>query len=374
MMNPPRVLILLIALIALCGVVSAYQLVLDAPREIQVGMPLIVTGTTNLPAGTSTEMTFSLVEYTQTLINTQPVTIQGEKEFKVKFDTAGLKKGTYKVEIKSSRELSSDSQTIKVVQLIDRSDEIQLTSSQKQDFTGSLIIAGSAPKDGAAGIQIQVSDENGNTVFGPEYVPTTKEGAFSKKITIPSPGAYDVAFSDAKGLIGTFQFTSVRIATVAPSVTSITPAETEIVPGDETISATSFASREKPAYFSVATNKGPVKIYTSTGIDWVVEYSVDGVTILKVNDRGTTSAEQVAIDGNGETVHVKVYPYYGEGNVTLYADNAGKILIETGAAPVFGDTRSTPTAAPTKSPLAPLTIIGGVIVSAGIAAWHCRRG
>ena len=373
MMNPPRALILIIALTALCGAVTAYQLVLDAPEEIQVGMPLIVTGTTNLPAGTSTEMTFSLVEYTQTLINTQPVTIQGEKDFKVKFDTAGLKKGTYKVEIKSSRELSSDSRTIKVVQLIDRSDEIQLTSSQKQDFTGSLNIAGSAPRNGAAGIQIQVSDENGDTVFGPEYVTTTKEGAFSKKITIPSPGLYDVAFSDAKGLIGTFQFTSVRITTVAPTVTSITPVETEIIPGDETVAATSFASREKPAYFSVTTRKGPVKIFTSTGMDWVVEYSVDGITVLKVNDRGTTSAEQVTIDGNGETVHVKVYPYYGEGNVTLYADNVDKILINAGASSVFGDTRSTPTPAPTKSPLAPLTIIGGVLVSAGIAAWHSRR-
>lgn len=367
------ILLALIALLTLCGTVSAYYLTLEAPKEIQVGMPLIITGSTNLPAGTSTDMTFSLVEYTQTQIDKQPVTIQGDKNFKVKFETAGLKKGTYKIELLASRELSSDSQTMKVVQLIDRSDEVQLTSSQKQDFTGSLILAGTAPKNGDAGIQIQVSNENGDTIYGPEFIPTTKEGVFSKKIPIPSAGKYDVTFSDGKGLIGTFLFTSIKAVTIVPTVTSITPVDTQPVPGENTLSASSFASREKPAYFSVTPRKGPVKIYTSTGTDWVIEYSADKSNVVKVNDYGSTSPEKVQIDGNGEPVAFKIYPYYGEGTVTLYGDNVEKIRLDESLSGQFGSSTRVPTPTTTKSPLSVVSLLFACTVSIMIAVWKGKK-
>ena len=54
-----KVFILTILLILLAGTVSAYEITLDCPAQLQRGELLVVKGTTNLPAGTSFNVLFS---------------------------------------------------------------------------------------------------------------------------------------------------------------------------------------------------------------------------------------------------------------------------------------------------------------------------
>ena len=102
------------------------------PQKLPVGAPLPVTGTTTLPVGTTFDLSFSSSGQTSNQISSIPVTVGDDKGFNTVFETTGLKGGMYKVEAiprgDYQDKLSSDSTTIKVVELVDRSDMLHITS------------------------------------------------------------------------------------------------------------------------------------------------------------------------------------------------------------------------------------------------------
>ena len=51
--------ITLVLLILICGPVSAYYLSIDAPAQVKVGEPILVTGSTNTPPPDKIDIIFS---------------------------------------------------------------------------------------------------------------------------------------------------------------------------------------------------------------------------------------------------------------------------------------------------------------------------
>jgi hypothetical protein len=210
--------------------VSAYQLFIDAPAEMNVGQTLKVMGNSTLPAGTSFDVVMYYAQYTATEIERRTVTLQdyNNKTFVIPFSTRGLKGGLYRIEVQSESgiedRLSSDSVIQKLVNVMDRSKEITITSPLTQDIKDALMMEGSIAKMGNDGVELEIRGPEG-PVFGPTWIETRKEmkqgaGEFIKTIDVNVPGDYDVHFSDTKGYIGVVTF-----HVTAPTPTS-TPAKT----------------------------------------------------------------------------------------------------------------------------------------------------
>jgi hypothetical protein len=245
-----RIILLILCLMCIAGTASAYQLYLkcpsdkqsvDASSELQVGLPLKCSIDSNFPAGTTFNIAFYQSGYTATKIVDQPVTIQADHNTLYKLiDTKGLPGGSYKVEIQfigaDEPRLSSDSNTLQLVKLIDRSGDIEITSPASQTTDDALRIEGSISKEGSDGVQIEVRGPDGK-IFGPQYIGTTNDikngaGIFTKKVMVTSPGSYDVDFTDAKGYIGTKTFTVTAPATpttAIPTTTAVVVKTTKVV-------------------------------------------------------------------------------------------------------------------------------------------------
>lgn len=359
------IIVLLIASVCLTGLVSAYEISISAPTKLQVGLPLVVNGTSTLPAGISVDIVLYRSDYTTEEIARHTVTIQGDKEFNVVFDTKGLQKGQYKVEVPEIGSYSylGGSTTVRVVELIDRTDEITIKSDLTQVFDGSLEVEGSIKDLINSGVQIEVVSLDNKVVFGPEYVTTSMEGSFSQKVAITEPGIYEVSFTDSKGYIGTKTFTvKEKPATLIPTTVPTT--------APPALAAAAVASVEKPAYFAVATGTGPVRVYTSPGIDWIIEYGDERGVMQKVNDKGKIEGEETTIQGTGDIIYVKVYPYRmaDKGEVTLSAEGAGSVEVSTTVPDVFAGT-------PTPSPTTPLPVVLVLVALAamGLLALIRRR-
>ncbi|MDD1712500.1 MAG: hypothetical protein LUQ69_04955 [Methanoregulaceae archaeon] len=363
-----RILYLLVFLSLLIGSAAAYELSISAPTTVQAGKPIIVNGTTNLQPGTTVEVVLSRSEYTSTEVARKSVTIQSARDFTLVFDTKGFVKGTYKLEVLPVPGINflGDSVTLRSVQLIDRSDEITLKSPIKQEYNGQLRIEGSIRGLKSAGVQINVTDDTGKVIFGPEYIATNSDGVFSKQVQIQKSGAYDVEFSDDKGFIGVKTFTVDEIPTVT------TPVPTEIPTIVPSLSASALVSPDSPAYFKVTTMGGPVRVFTSTGIDLVIEYPDAQGAIQKVNKMGALGAEEVTITGNRDVVYVKVYPYKfaDKGTITLHVENASSIDVSTAVPTIFsGTTGATATTSTTKSPLPVSIPVLAALAGLGVAAY-----
>jgi hypothetical protein len=227
--------IILIALCLMCiaGTASAYQLYLSCPESVQVGLPLKCSLDSNFPAGTTFDIAFYQSGYTATAISRQSVTIQDNQATQYKlFDTKGLPGGQYKVEIQfigpDESRLSSDSKTLQLPKLIDRSADITITSPMTQILTEALRIEGSIAKEGNDGVEIEVRGPDG-IVFGPQWIGTKVDmrsgaGVFTKLVAVTGPGEYDVTFKDAKGYIGVVTFNVPAPVTTAPtSIPTTTP-------------------------------------------------------------------------------------------------------------------------------------------------------
>ncbi len=67
-----------------------------------------------------------------------------------------------------------------------------------------------------------------------------------------------------------------------------------------------------------------VRISTSTGVDWELEYLDLNGTPHRIHDTGSQYPESATFQSNGNTTWVKVYPFKYEDKdiVTLYAENA----------------------------------------------------
>jgi len=235
--------IMLIALFLMCivGSASAYQLYLSCPETVQVGLPLKCSVESNFPAGTTFDVVVYQSGYTATPLKRQSITIQENQATQYQlFDTKGLPGGQYKVEIQfigpDEGRLSSDSVTLQLPRLIDRSGEITITSPVTQTADEPLRIEGSVIKVGDEGVQIEVSGPDG-VIFGPQWIGTklhlqSGAGEFTQQVTVTKPGVYEVIFKDAKGYVGVKTFNVVAAATSAPTTirttVSTTPPKTTV--------------------------------------------------------------------------------------------------------------------------------------------------
>jgi hypothetical protein len=345
-------------MILCAGAVQAYELTINTTEKVYRGQPLVVNGTSNIPAGTSIDIVFSKSGYVIEEIARKTITLQENQEFSIIFDTANLTKGIYKVEalpIPDYRYLGN-SITLRVVEVIDRSDELKILSPTTQEMSGKLEVDGSISTAGDSGVQIEVTGPDGSIVYGPEFTRTDLTGSFSVSIPIASPGVYSVSFTDTKGYIGKFPFT----VTEPPKTTLPTPEPTTVIP---VVSATAEASRDKPAVFAVHTGNEESRVYTSSGIDWVIEYTDTNGTVQKVNNKGALEGEEFYLPGMGDIVRVTVYPYkYSEnGTVTLSAEGATEISTEQ---VLPGTSAEGTTLIPGSAPLPAVVVVIAVIGAA----------
>lgn len=357
-----RIALGLLLCVALCGgFVQAYELVIKAPSHVQRGMPLVVNGTSNLPPGISVDIVLSKSGYVTEELRRETVTLQANEEFSVVFDTTGYTKGVYKVEVPAVSGYSylGDSVTLRVVEIMDRSDEIGFGSFRSQEMDGTLDVEGTIAGLKNSGVQIGVTGPEGEAVFGPAYITVKSDGSFSTKVPIADPGTYNISFTDSKGYIGTVMVTVTEkpVATPPPTVVPTT---------NPIVTARAEASRDHPATFAVVTDgPGTVRAFTSSGIDWVIEYTdPDGKTV-KVNEKGSVGNEEIIIDTSEEVIVLKVYPYSyaADGEVLLSVDGAVRV-----EASVPGTTPSTIAgAAATTEQSSSLSFIG-IIAAVGIAA------
>ncbi|HWQ67617.1 MAG TPA: hypothetical protein VN372_12220 [Methanospirillum sp.] len=413
-------LIFLISAPILTGEVSAYYLTLDAPAEVRVGEPILVSGSTNIPPPDKVEVVLSHsinvpVEITRQAVE---ITDKGDTLFNVTFDTKGLVKGNYKIEATSQtqRDFSAGSRNLRVIKLTDRSDLIRFSSSQYQSYDGTLEIE--AKIQGYEDNSIQMLVQKGETkVFGPESVPVTK-GVVKYDLPLKTAGGYSVTFTDSKGLIGSYMIQvegseetttsepsdGVTNATITPEKTKIptdtnepvvtptkttsaknvtqtltpSPASTESKTStNQTMSSdagevrvSAEISRDSPGYFLVTLDKTPVTIGTSANDDWVLEYKLSSTSAgVKVNENMKAAAEKVTISDDVKQVFLKVYPYSYKSaeNVEISMTAAGTVVLSDeaaqafGAPPRYGSVSATTT---TKSPfplgLVIISIIGSI--------------
>jgi hypothetical protein len=368
-----KILIFAIFCLLFAGVASAYEIRIDAPQTLKLGETIVVNGTTNLPAGVTFDIMLTRSEYTNEVKATKRVTVQGEKNFTVEFPTTGYTRGIYKVEVLPGGEFRylGDSITMRVVTLVDRSDEVKITSLPRQYLNGVLHVAGYAGNLKNDGIEMQVDNPDGTVLFGPSFVPTNIDGGFSKDFKIEKTGIYLLKLGDRKGEIGTYNIT-VLDQDVSTIPVATTPAVSRVSPSTSSaLTASILATRDQPAYFSVATREGPVKVYTSSGTDWVIEYTDPSGQRIKVNNKGSGFSEELTVQGNGETQYFMVYPnkYSDQATITLYAENVNDITVSHTPPLGFAPAATVPPAPTTKASFP--TII--VFVSIGLIAYFFRK-
>jgi hypothetical protein len=124
-----------------------------------------------------------------------------------------------------------------------------------------------------------------------------------------------------------------------------TASPTQVTPGaPSTVSATATASHNAPAYFTVDTNAGTVRIVTSAGIDWIIEYIDESGKHYMANSKGKLAGEEATINARGGEIAVKVYPAVaGEsGPVTLTAENAVSVTVSESVSALFSGTPTSP--------------------------------
>ncbi len=218
-----KILLIALFLMSIVGSASAYQLYLVCPDTVQVGLPLKCSIDSNFPAGTTFDVVVYQSGYTATALRRQSVTIQENHATQYQLiDTKGLPGGQYKVEIQfigpDEGRLSSDSVTLQLPRLLDRSNEITITSPMTQTSDEPLRIEGSVTKVGNEGVQIEVTGPDG-VIFGPQWIGTklyiqSGAGEFTQQVSVSKPGDYDVSFRDSKGYIGVKTFKVVAPATL----------------------------------------------------------------------------------------------------------------------------------------------------------------
>jgi hypothetical protein len=354
-----KIVLLIMGLLFLSGSASAYLVNIEAPDTLSVGKPLIVTGTTTFGIGTPIDVVLYYQLTTTTEIQRKIVYVQSDYTFRTVFDTTGLKPGTYKVEVPTNG--VGNSVNMRVVNLVDRSDEIRLTSPTSQNFDQKIVVAGSIKGDENSGVQIEVIGPDNLVIFGPSYVNTDYLGNFVTDIPVTEPGDYEVSFTDARGYVG---YRVITVTELQPLVSTPIPTTATVV------SAHTKASRDNPAYFVIRSSSGPVTIHTSSSIDWIVEYIDPKGTIQLVNEQGERYPERFTMQGNGKTLYVKVYPikYALNNEVFVYAENANSITVSPTVPAPFVTVAQAPVATPQS---APLPLMG--IAAAGIAMLFMRK-
>ena len=106
-------------------------------------------------------------------------------------------------------------------------------------------------------------------------------------------------------------------------------------------------------------------LYTSSSVDWVIEYIDDNHILHVENNQDAQNPEKAAFTGSGSTIFVKIYPNDNSvlGDVYLYAENAETISVSPTVPAPFA------TAAPQATgglPSLPMTPLSG-LAAFGIA-------
>lgn len=216
-MDIKRIIVLFTACLCLIGVAAAYYVNISVPSSVILGDVIQLTGESNLPAGHSTTVTFSVGGAYPRVIAQKIVTIQSGGKFSTTFETKGLEAGRYKVEIQESGSYTygSGSRTWRFIDVIDRSGELRLTSPMQQEFDGSLEIAGTIEAVKDEGIELSVQ-RGVVSVFGPEFIPT-RAGAFSSSVEIDESGTYQIQLKDRSGYRWSFEVEVPAPATPTPT-------------------------------------------------------------------------------------------------------------------------------------------------------------
>ena len=193
----------LLAAMLLVSAASAAYVEINAPKTVYVGDPLKVTGTTivggltkpSLNPGFSTDVVLYSVKHTKSEVDRKTIIVQEDGSFSATFETEGLAAGDYTVEIidpEPPNTFGGSSKTLQFLKLVDRSGDVTITSPLVQEFDGSLDITGAIAGIGGAGVRIQV-ERDGTTVYGPEYIRTGADGAFSATVPVSGAGTYRVS-------------------------------------------------------------------------------------------------------------------------------------------------------------------------------------
>ncbi len=383
-------LFLFVLVLATVGTASAYSISITAPTTLYSGEPLLVNGTSNLPPGTSVDIVFARELASSKELDRVTVTLQGERiPFNISFITTGYPGGQYKVEVMPIAGFSflSDSVSLRPLRIIERSGEISLSSPLEQYPAGALQVDGYLTGNHKNGCRVEVrGPDNDTLVFGPADLATDTNGYFSQKIPVPGPGMYRASLSDDHGYIGTIDFTVLGYegsgepanTTASPPATlesgtvtagTVTPPENDQEPA---LSVSAESSRDNPAFFAVTSREeGTTRLYTSRGMDWVIEYTDRSGNRVTVNDKGPAGREEMELPGDGNVTYLEIRPYkYQEsGTVTLFAEHAGKLEIYPQAAAMFPETlqeRTNPihTASPLPVSLAVAGVIAAILVIA----------
>ena len=359
-----KIILLVLGIVLLIAGVSAYQVYVYAPPELTVGMPLVVNGTTTFGIGTPIDVVLYQQVTTSTEIERQVAYVQSDNTFRVIFDTTDLSPGTYKVEIPASG--TGDSITMRQIMLVDRSDEIILSSPVNQTLPGPLQLAGQIPMDGNAGIQIIIIGTGNSVFFGPAYVGTDNQGRFNLSLPVSQSGKYDVSFTDANGYLGT---RSIQISGGSAPATSeaITPAAA--------VSAQGKSSRDNPLFFAVyPSGDGPLVISTSASADWIVEYTGTKGNLISLEEHGGSISPAIVINDTGAPLYFKVYPsrYSITDEISISATNADSIEVSGDVPDAFGQAQPPPRPEETQSPL-PAAVCIAAAGTAGLCLYFSRR-
>ncbi|HVP95841.1 hypothetical protein [Methanoregula sp.] len=314
-----KIVLLVLGIGFLISAVSAYQVTVYAPGSLTIGLPLVVNGTTTFGIGTPIDVVLYQQVTTSTEIDRQIAYVQEDHSFRVVFDTTRLPPGTYKVEVPASG--TGDSITMRQVLLVDRSADLVLTSQTTQALSDSLYLSGQIAVDAGSGVQVAVIGPDNGVVFGPTFVSTDSMGRFSLVVPISQPGNYDMSFTDARGYITT------QTVTIIGETATITPGQTTAA---NILSAHGKSSRDNPIYFIVQpSGNGPVTVFTSASVDWVVEYVDAEGNLQTVNDQGGSVPDMIVLQESDKPLYFKVYPYKYSvtDDVTLTAENAASIAV-----------------------------------------------
>ena len=92
---------------AAVGTVSAYVINFEAPGEVTSGDEFVLSGTSTLPEGFSSEVVvFKKAQIANKQVGKYPFTIDADKTWKVVIDTTGWDAGTYNLEIEKDPDYS----------------------------------------------------------------------------------------------------------------------------------------------------------------------------------------------------------------------------------------------------------------------------